>query len=244
MLSEQQILEHFAAWNLNEKQRRYLAFHARRYAYALDVVSACLGEAGEGRLLDIGPGFLTELLHRRFPGAIINTLGFRNPTCHHEERVRDHLQFDLNDAQFPERCPAFHEHDVVLLCEVLEHLYTAPELVLACLKRWIKPGGFLIVQTPNAVALDRRVGLLMGSNPYPMIRTTRENPGHFREYTRQELHLLGERAGLDVRRCAMQNYFNAPLPGYVRLLCRFKPTFRQGITIVYQRPVADQRQAA
>jgi hypothetical protein len=61
MLSEQQILEHFAAWNLNEKQRRYLAFHARRFAYALDVVSTCSAAApltlpsppaagGEGRV--------------------------------------------------------------------------------------------------------------------------------------------------------------------------------------------------
>jgi hypothetical protein len=126
---------------------------------------------------------------------------------------------------------------------VIEHLYTAPELVLAFVKRLLKPGGFLVVQTPNAVALEKRVVMLRGANPFEMIRPSRDNPGHFREYTIHELRALAARVGLEVDGAELQDYFNSQ-PGYARLLARWKKSFRQGITIVYRRPAAEQRQAA
>jgi len=209
-----------------------------------DCLARAPGPGADGRcLLDIGPHFLTELMHRSFPGVALDTLGFRNPRVYREEHVRAHLQFDLNDAQFPERCPDFGEHDVVVMSEVIEHLYTAPDLVLRFVKRLLKPGGFLVVQTPNAVALEKRVAMLRGSNPFEMIRHSRDNPGHFREYTAYELRWwLAPGVGLDVDRAEQQDYFNSSRPGYVRLLARWKKSFRQGITIVYQRPAGVDRQ--
>jgi len=39
MLSELQIQEHYAGWDLNDEERFYLAFHARRLAYGLSATA-------------------------------------------------------------------------------------------------------------------------------------------------------------------------------------------------------------
>jgi SAM-dependent methyltransferase len=248
MLSEQTIQDHFAGWDLNEKEWRYLAMHTPRFAFLLRTVHDCLARApgrrtGDLRVLDIGPSFQTDLLYHAFPGVTLNTLGFRNPRCYREEYVKDHLQFDLNESEFPERWPKWHQHDVVVMAEVIEHLYTNPELVLDFIKQLVKPDGYLIVQTPNAVSLMKRIVMLRGANPYEMIRKSRWNPGHFREYTLHELRGIGPRVGLSVHGWDLQNYFHPP-GRLIRFFGMFRKTLRQGITIVYRRDAEQGQQAA
>ena len=77
------------------------------------------------------------------------------------------------------------------MAEVIEHLYTAPEIVLKCIKKIIKQNGYFIIQTPNAASLSKRMKLMFqGRNPYEMIRVDHNNPGHFREYTVDELEKI------------------------------------------------------
>ena len=61
-------------------------------------------------------------------------------------------------------------YDAVLCCEVLEHLLVAPEHLLAWLRAHLSERGVLVVQTPNAAALDRRMKLLAGRQPYDRAR--------------------------------------------------------------------------
>ena len=68
-------------------------------------------------------------------------------------------------------------YDVIVFAEVIEHLYTAPELVLPYLRELLVLGGVLLLQTPNAVSLRKRAKLLLGVNPFERIRTERDNPG-------------------------------------------------------------------
>ena len=230
MLSERGVLDHFADWSLNDEERRYLDLHSRRFAYVLQVVAS----SEPKRILDVGPHFLTELLGVSFPDATLNTLGFRNPSCYREERVAEHFDLDLNDVGNGEP-RALPKHDVVVMAEVIEHLYTAPEVVLGFLRELLEPGGLLVLQTPNAAAWNKRLALLRGVNPFEQIRRSRENPGHFREYTADELRRLGAEAGLTAERVDLVDYFNVPFRAPVRLLCRVRPTLRQGITVVYRR---------
>src|SRR5690606_8260379 len=104
--------------------------------------------------------------------------------------------FDLNDAQYPDKWIDTPGMDMVVMGEVLEHLYTSPVHVFRFIASIMNPGGYLIVGTPNALAIQRRMELLVGRHPYEMIRETRDNPGHFREYTASELRELGDLAGL------------------------------------------------
>ena len=76
---------------------------------------------------------------------------------------------------------AIGEYDVVVMAEVIEHLYTAPSVVLPYLRTLVRPDGVLIIQTPNAAAVFRRLKLLMGSNPFTLINEDTTDPWDFRE---------------------------------------------------------------
>jgi 2-polyprenyl-3-methyl-5-hydroxy-6-metoxy-1,4-benzoquinol methylase len=57
--------------------------------------------------------------------------------------------------------------DCAVFAEVLEHLhYYYVPLVLSKINRALKPGGVLILTTPNIASLFRRLRLLLGINPY------------------------------------------------------------------------------
>jgi hypothetical protein len=112
--------------------------------------------------------------------------------------------------------------------------------VLRCAATWLEPSGLLVLQTPNAAALFKRLKLLAGRNPYHMIRETRTNPGHFREYTLTELRRAVDASGLELVRCERRNYFDGPSWWHAvyRATRRTMPdSLRQGITMVLRRPL-------
>ncbi|MEA2059728.1 MAG: methyltransferase domain-containing protein [Thermodesulfobacteriota bacterium] len=102
------------------------------------------------------------------------TLGFRPDG---KTITGHHYQFDLNDTQYPEKCrtdlPAY---DIILFAEVLGHLHTSPLLVLTFLKTLLKEEGVIILQTPNAVALHRRLLIMAGKNPLQPYRGNSPQP--------------------------------------------------------------------
>jgi trans-aconitate methyltransferase len=194
----------FSSRSIRGADRGYTAYHAPRFAHVLDTL-AQHGVNAESRLLDIGRSRLTELIHERF-GCPVDSLGFGPDAPTAEGR---HFNFNLNRTQRREDWRTdLPRYDAIVMAEVLEHLYTAPQLVLAFLRTLVVPGGLLLVQTPNAADLSRRIKLVLGRNPYDMIRTDDTNPGHFREYTRAELRQLAEGAGLTVERLRTHFYFD------------------------------------
>jgi hypothetical protein len=228
----------FAHLRLTDGDLHYLSFHQRRYRLLLEVVQDLLRDQDGASILDVGPSFQTGLL-RALPRLRVSTLGFedlRFPPRSSET----HVHCDLNDAQDPNRWPAVcEEFDGVVFAEVLEHLYTAPTLVLRMLGRFVRPGGWLLVQTPNAVRLSARARMVLGRNPFELIREDATNPGHFREYTLDELRHFGEQAGFRVERFAAAEYFTPPgrARGVYRTLAgRLPSRLRSGLTIVYERP--------
>lgn len=88
---------------------------------------------------------------------------------------------------------------------MLEHLWVAPEFVLAFLKHLLTDNGILICTTPNAADISKRIRLTFGQNPYERLRLYTVNSGHIREYTFQELSEVGRRIGLG---CVSHSSFN------------------------------------
>jgi 2-polyprenyl-3-methyl-5-hydroxy-6-metoxy-1,4-benzoquinol methylase len=223
------------------QHRSDMAFHGTRWAHLLGHVDSLVQRAPDpssARLLDIGVSLQTELLKGNYPGRV-DTLDIDESDIQPAAGEQAHL-FDLNDLFYEERWPALGPYDGIVMCEVIEHLYTAADQVLRGLRSWMAPGGFLFIQTPNAVALHKRVEMLSGHNPYmELSTTTRDSPPHFREYTIDELAAAGRRAGLEVLDTDARNYFTGSRRGtalYNGLCERLPPAFRAGLSITYQLP--------
>ena len=239
-----EVLGELARRYTTDDSREYLRTHAPRYARLLPIVARIVEEArrrhpGEGvRILDAGASYEAEAIRALHPDVTLDSLGFfdgRFPPREHEQ----HVEFDLNDAEFEERWPALADYDLVLLLEVIEHLYTAPLHLLRLLRRSLRPGGYLLLQTPNAARLKSRLELLLGRNPIEPLRESRRSPGHIREYTVEELLALGRQAGLEVSDWFAANYFdtgsrkNAVYVAFGRFV---PPRLRAGITLWLRRP--------
>jgi SAM-dependent methyltransferase len=204
----------------------YLRTHSRRYELLFELVKGMAPKT----ILVVGPSHESVLLRDQVPGVRIDTLGWED---HRFPRAGDerHVQHDLNDPAYPDLDP----HDVVICAEVIEHLHISPVPVLRFLARAVAPDGHLLVQTPNATALPKRLRMLLGRNPYEPIREEAGNPGHFHEYTVGELRDAVEAAALDVERVLTANYFNhgSRKNWAYRALGPLLPgTLREGITVV------------
>ncbi len=165
---------------------------------------------------DVGRSPFTEKLSNRF--AEVWSLGFPLDTDdggHRETNaLRDvkHIEFDLNSSHDVEGWPRESvRFDLIVCAETIEHLHTPPEFALMVLGSLLKPGGLLLVTTPNACGIARRLMLLWGTNPFERIRYYSRNPGHFREYTRAEMIEMGNTAGLEVRECRTINFYKQRL---------------------------------
>ena len=224
----------------------YIAYHAPRYAYLLDLLDRH-GLGASSTLLDIGPSRLTTLIHERF-GIKADSLGFGEDRTTPEGR---HFGFNLNLSQREEDWRRdLPRYDFIMMAEVLEHLHTAPQLVLKFIRSLLADEGSLVLQTPNAASLPKRIKLLLGRNPFEMIRLDPQNPGHFREYTPRELHALAAASGFRVEDCTTSFYFDARfahhesgeaagrqmvLGSLKNLVYRLLPSpFREGITMVWK----------
>jgi SAM-dependent methyltransferase len=232
--TETDILHYFEAHQLDSGIREYLRFHTTRYAFLLSKIDAVCHE----RILDIGPSFQTSLMREIYADSSIDTLGFDDPRFPRREADR-HIDFDLNDSVNRDAWPVPDApYDLVVMAEVLEHVYTASRPVLTFVASLLRPGGKLIIQTPNAVNLGRRISTLKGQNPFGMIREEKKNPGHFCEFTVGELRLAAESAGLAVEEATLTNYFGARdfRKSVYEVLCSTLPgDLQDGITLIARK---------
>ena len=213
--------------------------HARRYEALLAKVEELAPE--RPLILDVGQAYEAERL-RELPGAVVDTLGFGDERFPPREGER-HLPVDLLAAQeqWPEweTWPHFRGYDVVVCAEVIEHLPVSPASALGFLGSALRPGGWLVLQTPNAARIGNRVRLLAGRNPFEELRDDLVSPGHIREYTVDEVLELGRAAGLQPGGWMTANYFETGSRANA-MLRRVEPLvpcrLRAGITAWLQRP--------
>jgi SAM-dependent methyltransferase len=243
--TRRRVLEEFGRWQVAQPKdaamlapegRAYLDYHAARYARLLEAVEETAARGGfepGWHVLDVGPNLQTALLRTSHPPATVDTIGFANPAIPPREH-EEHITFDLNQSLEPDRWPAPHRrYDVIVLAEVLEHLYVPPHAVLAHLARLLRQPGFILIQTPNAAALHKRLALLRGRNPVEPPRACQENPGHLHEYTLAELIDQVRTSGLAVDWLRAENYFGSGRAAAAyRAAGQLMPsTWRHGVTL-------------
>ncbi|MEO0092040.1 MAG: methyltransferase domain-containing protein [candidate division WOR-3 bacterium] len=247
MKTATEIEQYFLKLNLNEESYRYLKYHSKRYVLLLDIVRHLRTLFPENiKIMDVGPSFFTEILQKNFPEDQIFTLGYdaiASRGGHFPIGVNynknNHFVFDLNNSQDQKQWIKVPMCDIIILAEVIEHLYTSPILVLKFIDSFLKSGGFLVIQTPNAASLLKRITLLIGRNPYEMIREDMLNPGHYHEYTKNELFTIAQKIGYNVYWFKYSNYFNRlskieKIYGFVQKFTL--PQLKDGMSLILQKP--------
>lgn len=228
------VFSFFTASNLNNEALAYVHFHKYRFAFILNQIALLREKQEIIWVLDIGPSYLTNLINATFNNLRLETLGLSNVLVDRKAEI-PHYQLDLNFIGNGDNLPS-KKYDLVIFAEVIEHLYTDPGIILKGIHKLIKPGGYLFLQTPNAVSIDKRIKMLFGTNPYQSIIPNRQN--HFREYTVRELKGYFEASLFVVMWNIYSNYFN-PDKSFLHRFFRFSgpmipPSWRDGITILAQ----------
>ncbi|MDH3402646.1 MAG: class I SAM-dependent methyltransferase [Acidobacteriota bacterium] len=238
-----ELREHSAT--LPAEAQQYWREHEGRYARLLETLDGLYSHPSSRRpkprrILDVGPSYQTLLLARLFPDADLVTMGFEDARYKPSAGAR-HIDYDLNDAYFRDSWPCDEGYDLILMLEVIEHLYTAPRRVLGVLRNLAAQNGLIVVSTPNATFLGNRVALLCGRNPFEMLedRRHRLGLGHYREYTLAELAEAGSSASLRMLRVDFSNALldrTRRRQRFYDRITRFLPgEFRQMTTIVFEK---------
>jgi len=111
---------------------------------------------------------------------------------------------DLFNAETDEYPYAGESFTTVLCCELLEHLYDDPMHMMAEVNRILRPGGHLVLSTPNICSLRAVAATLLGYHPglfHQYIQPNEQGeraPRHSREYAPRDIQVLFEAAGLEV----------------------------------------------
>ena len=71
--------------------------------------------------------------------------------------------------------------DLVIALEIIEHLYDT-DFFLSEIQRVLKPGGYLVLSTPNLASLNNRIRLLLGFYP-KYLEYSLQGAGHIHLYT-------------------------------------------------------------
>jgi SAM-dependent methyltransferase len=182
----------------------------RRFVYTWGLARGLTGRALE---LGANPYFTTVLLHdfTKLDMSLANYFGPGKPEKITQRLTRQRLNHDGLGETFTEELESrlFNteeerfpfeddEFDVVFFCEILEHLLNDPQAVLLEIKRVLRPGGHLILTTPNVNRLENVARMISGTNIYDPYSGYGPYGRHNREYNKHELNLLLTRLGFAV----------------------------------------------
>lgn len=175
-----------------------LGIHAKRYERLFATIAPLTSSINSNgvRILDVGPWWQTALF-RSLLSVPVDTMGLGQapPAIDQPREGERYYQQDLNRAVYEAYRSDLPNYDIIVMAEVLEHLPVAATHLLKRIKTYLKAGGFLVLTTPNGVALKKRIKLLEGKVPYTLISEDPAYPSHFREYTLSELLAFARTCG-------------------------------------------------
>jgi 2-polyprenyl-3-methyl-5-hydroxy-6-metoxy-1,4-benzoquinol methylase len=169
-----------------------------------------------GRVLDFGSYFGNFALFLRYKGfevdAADNYSGYGGALDPMTEQLRSAgaQVLDLARQGITLDDWSANGYDAVLCLGVIEHIPHTPRLLLEALDRVLKPGGSLILDTPNLLYVYTREKIASGRSIFPPIEAQFhvEPPfeGHHREYTSDEVRWMLEAIGHEVTDLELFNY--------------------------------------
>ena len=211
-------------WATAPPSESYLETHKTRLAKTLEITppgGPCDRILEMGAYLQITPALRTKLGYGDVRGCYFGKLGrvdHRVATSTEGESFEcDIDHFDAEKDVFP--YPDNH-FSTVLCCELIEHLFEDPMHLMGEVNRILKPGGHLVLTTPNIAALRGISAILQGYHPgffHAYIRPAESgevDARHNREYTPREIHRLLETTGFEVTLLETGEFRDVPHPEF------------------------------
>ncbi len=219
-LSDDEVIDYLRGFYANDKPAMdYITVHLRRFTETLNFLPKA---AGEMCLLELGANTLFSPLLKKFTDYDVSHGDYWGggdrqrelnlvSTGGNEKVKMKVLNFDAEKDPFPFPDAAF---DVVLACEIIEHLPNDPMHTLIECNRVLKPGGRVVLTTPNITSYRSLNGILNGYPPYIYNKFSRNNGGrHVKEYAPREFEMLLPKAGFAVEKLDTRNVWADAEPG-------------------------------
>ncbi|GGF72440.1 hypothetical protein GCM10011332_28010 [Terasakiella brassicae] len=207
---EQALLSYLSAFEINGEHHQemveYLKSDFKRFVLTLNLLMR-VNDGENKKLLEIGshPFFMSILVKKFtcFNFQSTNYFGFENSETetqfHRHKETGEEIEFQyVNHSIDHSPLPLKEQVDVVLFCEVLEHLINDPLHALLRIKEVLKTGGDLILTTPNVARLENIAKMLAGANIYDPYSGYGIYGRHNREYNKHELYLLLSQLGFEI----------------------------------------------
>jgi SAM-dependent methyltransferase len=190
---------------------KYWKEHFKRIVYTFNFIGV-----NEGDCLELGstPYFMTMLL-KKYSKLNITLANFHDPKKHGDAIPFDIISngdiwktqfynFNVERDTFPFADCSF---DLVLFCEMIEHLQNDPVFALGEIWRVLKPDGTLILTTPNINKIQNIQKLLQGMNIYENYSIYGPYGRHNREYCMDELRRLLVYCNFRIKEIFTQNVY-------------------------------------
>jgi SAM-dependent methyltransferase len=223
------------SWAQDAASAGYVHTHETRLQKTLAIIppgGPCDRILEMGAYLQITPALKTHLGYGEVRGCYYGLLGrvdHRVITSSEGETFSCEIDhFDAERDRFP--YPDAH-FSTVLCCELIEHLFNDPMHLMAEVNRILKPGGHLVLTTPNVAGLRGIAAILQGYHPgffHAYIRPSESgetDARHNREYTPREVHKLLENSGFEVTLLETGEFRDVPHPEFgwvLHLLERYR----------------------
>lgn len=209
-------------WARDIDSQQYLEIHLTRLRRTLEITPPG-SEADRvlemGAYLQITPALRSKLGYGEVRGCYLGPLGKVDHkhavSLEGEEFTCDIDLFNAEKDPFP--YPDEH-FATVLCCELVEHLEQDPMFLMSEVNRILKPGGHLVMTTPNIASLRAIKAILMGYHPgfFPAyLKPTphgNDEARHAREYTPQEIMMMFLDAGFEMTLLETGPFRDLPRP--------------------------------
>jgi glycosyltransferase involved in cell wall biosynthesis/SAM-dependent methyltransferase len=219
-----EVAEYVRGWAADQPAREYLEQHESRLAHTLHLIPP--GGPGDrilemGAYLQITPALKSKSGYGEVRGCYYGRLGrVDHKVITSSEGESFECDIDHFDAE-KDRFPYPDSHYATVLCgELIEHLFGDPMHMMVEINRILKPGGHLVLSTPNAIGVRALTAILQGYHPGFFAAylgpdaLKRGEARHNREYTPDEIRRLLEASGFEVTRLETGEFRDEPHPDF------------------------------